>query len=496
MISGKEDITDKKSEERFRLVVESAPNAMLLVSSAGKITLVNSQTEKLFQYSREELIGQGIEILIPKRYTEKHPGFRNMFFAKPETRSMGVGRELFASRKDGTEFPVEIGLNPIEDSEGIMVLASIIDITERKKSEERFRLVVESAPNAMLLVNSEGKITLVNSQTEKLFQYAREELIDQGIEILIPKRFTEKHPGFRNMFFAKPETRSMGVGRELFASRKDGTEFPVEIGLNPIEFTDGNMVLASIIDITERKTQESNRLKSDFLANMSHELRTPMNAIIGFSELLIDKKVGELSPKQLEYINDIHASGSHLLHLINDILDISKIESGKIELQLESFNIYKAIEEVIKVVKPLADKKHICIELKSSIVINFIYLDRNRFLQILYNLLSNAIKFNTEDGNIYVEVSSLEKGYFLLKIRDTGIGIAKEDLHKLFIPFVQLDAGTTRRHEGTGLGLALTKKIVEAQQGEISIESAPGQGAIFYVKLPVNLEKMTNEIEL
>ena len=496
MISGKEDKTEKKSEERFRLVVESAPNAILLVNSEGKITLVNSQTEKLFQYSREELIGQGIEILIPKRFTEKHPGFRDMFFAKPEARSMGVGRELFASRKDGTEFPVEIGLNPIEDLEGVMVLASIIDITERKKSEERFRLVVESAPNAMLLVNSDGKIMLVNSQTEKLFQYSREELIEKGIEILIPKRFTEKHPGFRNMFFAKPETRSMGAGRELFASRKDGTEFPVEIGLNPIEFTDGNMVLASIIDITERKMQESNRLKSDFLANMSHELRTPMNAIIGFSELLIDKKVGELSEKQLEYIKDIHASGSHLLHLINDILDISKIESGKIELQLESFNIYKAIEEVIKVVKPLADKKHISIELRSSIVISFICLDRNRFLQILYNLLSNAIKFNTIEGSIYVEVSVQEKECFLLKIRDTGIGIAKQDLHKLFIPFVQLDAGTTRRHEGTGLGLALTKKIVEAQQGEISIESTPGQGTTFFIKLPINLEKMTPEIEL
>jgi PAS domain S-box-containing protein len=318
------------SELTFQLIVESAPNAMILVNKEGKIAFVNSFTEKLFGFARADLIGKSIEVIIPQRYRERHPGFRNMFFDSPQARSMGAGRELFALRKDGTEFPVEIGLNPLVTVEGTLVLAAIIDITERKQAEERLRLVVESAPNAMVLVNHEGKITLVNGETERLFAYSRKELIGKGVEILIPQRFKENHPKFRNSFFSTPKVRSMGAGRDLFAVRKDGTEFPVEIGLNPIDSPEGKLVLASITDITERKLQEANRLKSNFLANMSHELRTPLNAILGFSELLIDKRVGELNPKQLDYLNDIHASGSHLLRLINNVLDLQKLKLAKL----------------------------------------------------------------------------------------------------------------------------------------------------------------------
>ncbi len=411
-----------------------------------------------------------------------------MFFTTPKTRSMGAGRDLFARRKDGTEFPVEIGLNPLETMDGPMVLAAIIDITERKRIEQRFRLVVESAPNAMVLINKEGVITLVNSQTEKLFGYTREELIDQKVEILIPERFKRNHPGFRNMFFTTPKARSMGAGRDLFAARKDGSEFPVEIGLNPIEAEEGSMVLAAIIDITERKMQEANRLKSEFLANMSHELRTPMNAIMGFSELMIDKKVGDLNPKQLEYLKDIHASGSHLLQLINDVLDLAKIESGKMELIIESFQIIDAIKEVISVLSPIADKKRISISLNLSTEINNVSIDKSKFRQILYNLISNAIKFNRPGGSIKVETEPGENNSFVVKVIDTGIGISTDDLKKLFIPFVQLDSSTTRKHEGSGLGLALTKNIVELHEGKVNVESSI-DGSIFSVLLPLIFKK-------
>jgi protein-histidine pros-kinase len=475
----------KHSELTFQLIVESAPNAMILVNKEGRIAFVNSQTEKLFGYSRNELIGQGVEIIIPHRFREKHPNFRNMFFISPHARAMGAGRELYALKKDGKEFPVEIGLNPLVTVEGTLVLAAIIDITERKKAEELFRLVVESAPNAMLLVNGEGKITLVNSQTEKLFGFSREELINKEVEILIPRRFKEKHPEYRNTFFASPKTRAMGAGRDLFARRKDGSEFPVEIGLNPLETIEGPMVLAAIIDITERKMQETNKLKSDFLANMSHELRTPMNAIIGFSELLIDKRVGDLNEKQVDYLNNIHASGSHLLQLINDVLDIAKIEAGKTVLSVERFSITEAIEEVIKVLRTIASKKRISITLALSDEVNMINADKHKLKQILYNLISNAIKFNREDGNVKVETATYGSGFFVMRVTDNGIGIAKDDLGKLFIPFVQLDSGTTRKHEGTGLGLALTKTITELHGGEIYVESVAGEGSTFSVILPL-----------
>ena len=251
------DISERKrAEERFRRVVEAAPSAIVLSGADGRIALVNAQTEKLFGYTRDELVGQAIEMLVPERFRARHPGYRTGFFSAPTARPMGVGRELFGLRKDGNEFPAEIGLDPLDTDEGPMVLASIIDVGERKRAEERFRQVVEAAPNAMVLVGRDGRISLVNAQTEHLFGYPRDELLGESVELLVPERFRARHPALRMAFFAHPEGRPMGVGRELFGLRRDGHEFPVEIGLNPLETREGLMVLASILDIGERKRAE------------------------------------------------------------------------------------------------------------------------------------------------------------------------------------------------------------------------------------------------
>jgi diguanylate cyclase (GGDEF)-like protein/PAS domain S-box-containing protein len=239
-------------EKRLRLVIEATPNAMVMVDLEGNVVLVNSQTEKLFGYNRAELLSMRVEQLIPERFRSGHEGFRNGFFGNPDTRTMGAGRDLYGLRKNGTEVPIEIGLNPLETDDGAFVLASIIDITERKRSEERLTQVVEAAPNAMIMVNEEGQIVLVNSQTERAFGYERAELFGMRVEDLIPDRFRPSHQGFRNGFFSKPDRREMGAGRELFGRRKDGTEIPIEIGLNPIQIMEENFVLASVIDITER----------------------------------------------------------------------------------------------------------------------------------------------------------------------------------------------------------------------------------------------------
>jgi PAS domain S-box-containing protein len=257
------DITEsKRAEERFRLVVEASPSAMLMVNSEGRITLVNTQTETLFGYDRAELLDQPVEMLVPERYRSAHPRHRAGFFQRPSTRAMGAGRDLYGRRKDGTEIPIEIGLNPIVTDEGAFVLASIIDITERKRAEARFKLVVEASPSAMLMVNSEGHITLVNTQTETLFGYDRAELLDQPVEMLVPERYRNAHPGHRTGFFQRPSTRAMGAGRDLYGRRKDGTEMPIEIGLNPIVINEGAFVLASIIDITERKRADASLRES------------------------------------------------------------------------------------------------------------------------------------------------------------------------------------------------------------------------------------------
>ena len=268
------DITERRrAEERFRLVVEASPSAMMMVDADGRITLVNTQTEKLFGYGRAELLGQGLELLVPERYRAGHPDHRRDFFRTPSTRSMGMGRDLFGLRKDGSEMPIEIGLNPINTDEGAFVLASIIDITERKRAEERFRQVIEGAPNGMVMVGREGKMALVNLQIEKSFGYSREELLGQPIEMLVPERFRGHHLGYRDGFMAEPSTRSMGSGRDLYGLRKDGSEFPVEIGLNPIETEQGLMVLGTIVDITERKrAQETLRESEDQFRTMANSI--------------------------------------------------------------------------------------------------------------------------------------------------------------------------------------------------------------------------------
>ena len=245
-----------QGEQHFRMVIEAAPNAMIMVNGSGVIVLINSQAEKLFGYGRVELLGRSVEMLVPERFRGHHGHSRNGFFHRPDTRSMGAGRDLYGLKKDGSEVPIEIGLNPLHLPEGVFVLASIIDITERKRAEERLRLVVEAAPNAMLMVNRLGNIVLINSQAERLFGYTRQELLGRAIETLIPPRFRAHHAQHRGGFFGRPDTRAMGAGRDLFGLKKDGSEVPIEIGLNPLHTIDGDFVLASVIDITERLAAE------------------------------------------------------------------------------------------------------------------------------------------------------------------------------------------------------------------------------------------------
>jgi PAS domain S-box-containing protein len=482
----------KLVDAKFRDLLESTPDAIVMVNITGRIVLLNSQAEKVFKYARDAVVGKPVEMLLPERFRVAHNGHRANFFSQPRTRTMGAGLELYGLRSDGEECPVEISLSPLETEEGTMVMSAIRDISDRKQAERKFRDLLEAAPDAMVIVNRSGEIVLVNTQAQRLFLYPRAELLGMAVEMLVPLRYRNKHPGHRSQFFAKPRVRSMGEGLELYGLRKDGSEFPVEISLSPLETEEGLFVTTAIRDATERRRyeralHEASRLKSEFLANMSHELRTPLNGIIGFSEFLMDEKPGSLNEKQKEYLGDVLNSGRHLLQLINDVLDLSKVEAGKMELYPETFAPAKAIEEVCAIISPLANKKALSVRREIAATAASITLDRQKFVQVLYNLLSNAVKFTNAGGAVQITADCDDSARLRLRVRDTGVGISPADFQKLFVEFQQLDTSATRRFGGTGLGLALTKKIIEFQHGSISVESAVGQGSTFTVIWPLSV---------
>jgi protein-histidine pros-kinase len=372
---------------------------------------------------------------------------------------------------------------------------------DAKVVESQFRDLLESTPDAIIMANQTGRIVLANSQAETLFGYERGEMLGLLVDVLLPSRYRGSHIAQRSGHFGETRTLSMGADPELYALRKDGSEFPVEISLSPLQTEGGTLVMSAIRDITYRKGIESalqkknveleraNQAKDRFLASMSHELRTPLNGIIGFAEFLSDGKPGPLNDKQKEYLGDILSSGRHLLHLINDMLDLVKIQAGRADLALERFSIRDAINEVCTGVHPLAVSKAIELTVNVGDGIEFVTLDQQRFKQILYNLLSNALKFTDEHGHVGTDVTVVDTERFRLVVSDDGIGIRAEDIGRLFSEFEQLETGTARRFGGTGLGLALTRKLVELHGGKIGVESEFGKGSSFAVVLPLEAQE-------
>lgn len=476
------DVTERKrADDQFRLAVEAAPTGMLMVDTAGKIVHVNSKVEKLFGYRHDELVGQFVEVLVPERFRGHHPAFRKGFFGNPVIRAMGDGRELHGLRRDGSEMPIEIGLNPLTTAEGDFVLSSIVDITERKRATEQFRLALEAAPVGMLLMNATGSIVLVNAQIENLFGYARAELLGQKIEILVPERFRALHPEFREGFRRAPRTRAMGAGSVLFGLRKDGTEVPVEISLNPLQTMDGDFVLGSVTDLSQR--QEIDRLRTDFISTVSHELRTPLTSISGSLGLLQADAMGVLPKEAAAMVRIAYQNCGRLVRIINDILDFGKLDAGKLAFQIADISLTDLIHQSIEAHSAYAEKYQVRFLLDVGSADDRVMTDPNRLMQVVANLLSNAAKFSPPGADVRIRVLS-DVATMRIEVEDAGPGIPLEFRGRIFEKFAQADASPARRFEGTGLGLSIARKIVEAMGGTIGFSSLVGRGSIFHVVVP------------
>ena len=471
-------------------ILKTSLDAIVVVDNAGDIVLANHVAERLFGYEPGELIGQKVEILMPAGFRRTHESHRQRFGESPRNRPLVSGLSLKGQRKDGEIFDAEIALTPGTTEKGKYVSSTIRDVSSDNTSEAYFRNVLESAPDAMVIIDHLGKITVVNGQAEKMFGYKRSELLGQEVEMLLPKKLRDRHISHRAAYAANPQLREMGADLALFGRRSDGTKFPVEISLSPFVSASGAFISSVIRDVTRRKEMEqalidarreaerANKANTAFLAAASHDLRQPVQALALLNGALRRTLKDELA---LDMVESQQHSLDAMTNLLNSLLDISRLDAGRVEPEFEEFRIQQLVDRLHAEFARQARQKGLTFVADTCERV-IVRSDPNLLGEIIQNFVSNAIRY-TDKGEVTLTCRE-EGGDLWVDVSDTGIGIAEDQLEEIFREFHQIRT-PGKDKEGFGLGLAIVKRMADLLDHEIAVTSDPGRGSTFSIRLPI-----------
>lgn len=472
-----------------REILHSSTDAIVVVNNDGDIVYVNRQAEMLFGYESYEMIGEKIEMLMPEGVRGKHEKHRHHYSRAPRSRPLVSGLSLSGRKKNGDVFEAEIALTPIEKDGQVLISSTIRDISAVETSEVHFRNLLESAPDAMIIIDQHGKMTIINDQAEKMFGYRRVMLLGQPIEMLLPERYRDRHVSHRQDYAEQPRVRPMGSGMDLAGLRRDGTEFPVEISLSPVRSASGTFISSVIRDVTERKLLEqeliearhaaerANKANTAFLAAASHDLRQPVQALSLLNGAL-RRTVKE--PLALEMVVSQQHSLDAMTNLLNSLLDISRLDAGAIEPEMEDFPIQRLVDRLSAEFSRQARSKGLVFEAQDCDTI--VRSDPNLLGEIIQNLVSNAIRY-TDKGAVRLTCAE-RNGKLCVDVHDTGIGINPDQLEEVFQEFHQIKTPGSNK-EGFGLGLAIVRRLADLLDHAIEVESEPGKGSSFSVCMPL-----------